>query len=179
MAQILPAGLELPALGVILALALLGFFLSRSRIWRYEFSPLDLAMVIAAMAIGTAAGLPILNAMTGSAQGTALAETLHAFRGQIERYRAEHNGEAPLLYRETFPQLLAPTNTQGVPGPPGPEHPYGPYFRGSLPANPITGVPTVMEVKDFPPAKPTGRGGWIYHQETGRLGVDLQAYMGM
>jgi hypothetical protein len=56
-------------------------------------------------------------------------------------------------------------------------HPYGPYLPSGIPSNPLTGVSTVMPVGQFPPDSPTGTGGWIYEQKTGRIAPDLGAFL--
>lgn len=173
------AGSELrgPAGGVLLAVGVLGFFISRARYWRQHFTLFDGLMIVIAMAIGTAAGIPLVEGATQRASAAAMLENLHVLRSQIELYRAEHGGDPPLLYQGTFPQLTQATNAKGVPGLPGKKYPYGPYLPNGIPRNPIKGSSIVTSVEEVPPPAATGNGGWFYQQRSGRIGADAAAYL--
>lgn len=169
--------LRIPSLGVLAALIIIFYFLSRAGTWRNEFGMFDAAILITGIAVGTAAAIPFFEASSRQASEAVLLQNLNTLRTQIEFYKAQHGGAPPLVYRGGFPQLVAATDHLGVPGAPSPKRPYGPYFPAGLPRNPVTGSATVTEVAAFPPAAPTGNGGWTYHQASGRIGVDLAGYL--
>ena len=134
-------------------------------------------VVVAIMAIGTAVAMPLLNAAHERASSSALQHNLRTLRAQIELYKVEHAGKVPLLYNGTLPQLAHATNAQGVPGPRGDEHPHGPYLPAGIPVNPCTGVSIVTLTETFPPTSTSGVGGWLYHQQTGRIAPDLEEHL--
>jgi hypothetical protein len=82
-----------------------------------------------------------------------------------------------LLFKGEMPQLTHHTNAEGVPGPAGSQFPYGPYLPEGIPANPFTGSSKVNSTEVFPPSAATGRGGWLYHQETGRITADVEEHL--
>jgi len=123
------------------------------------------------------ASLPIFEKASQQAKVTALLQNLRTLRSQIELYKAEHDGAAPLVYRGTLPQLTRATNAEGIPGQPGKKYPYGPYLRSGIPVNPITGQSIVMPTEAFPPEAPSGNGGWLYHEPSGQIAADLSEYL--
>ena len=129
------------------------------------------------MAILAGAGIPLTERATTHARGSAVVANLSALRAQIELYKVQHNGRPPVAYQGTFPQLLRATNVQGVPGPKSRKHPYGPYLQNGVPVNPITGRSVVTAIDSFPPQTPSGNGGWLYHQPTGRIVPDSEGYL--
>jgi hypothetical protein len=169
--------LLMPGIALVAAVAALVYCLIRARSWRDEFGLVDAAILLLAIATGTAAGVPLVNIFQNQANGAALTSDLQALRTQIALYQAQHNGNPPLLFKGGFPQLTMPTNLAGEPGNGGAEYPYGPYLPQGVPANPFTGVATVTAVQEFPPRAPTGSGGWVFHQESGRIAPDLAGYL--
>ncbi|MBN1394143.1 MAG: type II secretion system protein [Pirellulales bacterium] len=168
---------EIPVATGIAALAAIAFMLARARQREREFTALDSLMLVILMSIATAGGIVLVEAASRSAKEMTLSENLRSFRTQIEAYKLQHAGQAPLLYEGTFPQLTEATNGDGEPGRPDKTHPYGPYFRGGIPRNPFTGRNVVIPAKTSPPQAPTGNGGWLYHQESGRVTPDHAEYL--
>ena len=166
--------LELPVAVIIGAVAAMAYVMGYLRHRSAPFSSMDALIVAAIMAIVSAAVMPAINSATDRAKATALQQNLRLLRNQIERYKAEHRGQLPLLFKGTFPQLVNATDVDGVPGPAGRSYPYGPYLPAGVPINPYTGKSTVEAVDTFPPSHGNG-GGWIYHQQTGRIAADLEA----
>jgi general secretion pathway protein G len=162
------------ALGGIAAVAYLISFLRRRR---SEFAWTDGMILVVIMAIVSAAAIPALSAFGGFAKPAALQESLRIVRTQIEMYKVEHGGQPPLLFKGALPQMTHATNVEGVPGPAGSRYPFGPYLPGGIPANPFTGSYEVNPTEVFPPTAATGRGGWLYHQQTGRITADLDGYL--
>jgi general secretion pathway protein G len=153
---------------------LLGPMRNHTRSGKTDFTLVDAILLAVVVAIGGAVGIPLIEKTTGQARRTALLENLHTLRSQIELYKLEHGGEPPVLYQNTFPQLIRATNAQGIPGERSSKYPYGPYLHDGVPVNPVTGCSIVALTDTFPPARPSGNGGWIYHQETGRVAADLE-----
>jgi len=176
-ADIVLLGKQLPASIILGAIAASAYLVSHARHRGLDFTLFDLLVVAAIMAIGTAVAMPLVNGAQEQASSAALLQNLRTLRGQIERYKVEHAGEAPLLYKGSFPQLTHATNARGVPGPHGKDYPYGPYLPAGVPVNPYTGVSVVTPSETFPPATSSGVGGWLYHQETGRIAPDLDEHL--
>jgi len=166
-----------PALAVLATLIVLAYCIYRAKAWGHEFGLFDALLVIVSLGALTAAGMPILNYVQGQAAEVSLMENLRGFRVQIERYKLEHGGNVPLLYKGGFPQLVHATDTAGVPGQPSRRYCHGPYLPGGIPANPFTGSNQVTAIDHFPPTEATHSGGWLYHQETGRLAPDWPGYL--
>jgi len=177
MAEMSLSGLPLPASLILGALAAGAYLIGYARHRGLQFTLLDVLVMVAIMAIATAVAMPFLDAANESASSSALAQNLRTLREQIGLYKVEHGGNSPLLYQGGFPQLSHATNAAGVPGPRGKEHPYGPYLPGGIPPNPYTGVSIVTPTDTFPPTVPSGVGGWLYHQETGRIAPDLEGHL--
>jgi type II secretory pathway pseudopilin PulG len=175
--QIGGRGPFLTGLGVVAGLIVVAYCFSRLRYWRDSFNLFDGMMLIAGMAIATAAMIPVFESLRDRASASTLRHNLQVFREQIELYKLEHGGEVPLLYKGTFPQLLQSTNAAGYPGPGGRDFPYGPYLKGGMPMNPFSGLTTVAPTTAFPPAEATGQAGWLYHQATGKVVPDHPEYL--
>lgn len=169
--------LVLPGLAVVAALVALIYCLYRVKFWGHEFGVFDALLVVVALGALTAAAAPILDQVQSQAAEVTLLENLRTFRDQIERYKLEHGGNVPLLYQGGFPQLVHATDAAGVPGNPSQRFRLGPYFRGGIPANPVTGSNRVTAVEQFPPHEATGKGGWLYHSSTGRIAADSQTHL--
>jgi type II secretory pathway pseudopilin PulG len=165
--------IQFPITAVLAAIAALSYLISLARHRQKHFSLLDGVTVLLLMCIVTATAVPLLEAAAQGAKQSALLQNLYALRSQIEWYRAQHGGEPPVLYQGTFPQLIQATDTSGIPGPRGSKYPLGPYFPAGIPVNPITGKAVVTATEVFPPVAPSGSGGWLYHQLSGQIAVDL------
>jgi general secretion pathway protein G len=153
--------------------------MSRSaRHGRTNLTVIDAVLLAVVIAIVCATAVPLIEAASRRAKDSTLAQNLHTLRSQIELYKAEHGGQPPLLHEGTLPQMTQPTNADGVPGPVGGKYPFGPYFRTGVPVNPFTGRSVIVAAATFPPTAASGNGGWLYHQETGQIVPDLEAYLG-
>lgn len=169
--------LPLSAIVAVATVTALAYLLYRAKQGRLELTLIDVAILALLLTILFAAGKPLLDELDHHAKRSALESNLYLLRTQIELYRAEHQGQAPVVRDGTFPQLIRPTNEQGVPGPGGSRYPLGPYLRNGVPINPFTGRSVVTAVDDFPPEAPTGAGGWVYHAPTGRVAADCPGYL--
>jgi hypothetical protein len=169
--------LAIPSIALVAAGVALLYSLVRFRRHRDEFGLVDAGILFIAMATGAAAAVPLVNVTQERANAVAMLGDLHILRTQIGRYTAEHDGHTPLLYKGDLPQLTHATNAAGVPGTPGTLFPYGPYLREGIPPNPFTGQSVVTAVPEFPAKASTGAGGWVYHQESGRIAPDQEGYL--
>jgi general secretion pathway protein G len=174
-----PSGptLQLSAIVATTALAALGYLLYRARQGRWELTLIDALILGLLMTIFFAAGKPLLDAADHTARLSTLQHNLHTLRTRIELYKAEHDGQPPVVHEGSFPQLIRPTNAQGIPGHGGPKFPLGPYLRGGVPVNPLTGRSLVTVTDEFPPQAATGGGGWVYHPPTGQIAADVEGYL--
>src|SRR5208283_1221819 len=117
--------------------------------------------------------MPLVVAAVHRTKDSAVLARLDALCSQITRHKLDHNGEPPIFYQGTLLQLLQATNADGMPGSPGKDRPNGPYFHQGFPANPVTGRSTVTRTTFFPPTKASAKGGWLFHQDTGQIALDL------
>lgn len=177
MAETYFGDLQLPISVILGAIAAAAYVIAYARHRRTAFTLVDALILVSIMAIATAAAMPLLGTADESAKSTALEHNLRTLRGQIELYKLEHRGAAPVLFKGGFPQLTHATNADGVPGPPGKEYPYGPYLPGGIPVNPYTGVSVIELTETFPPTRPTATGGWLYHQQTGQITADVAEFL--
>lgn len=175
-AEIPISSLYLPGGMALAAIAMLGYMIIRFR-GGAEFTVVDATILAVAVAILGAAAVPLVETTSQQAKTSALLQSLHALRSQIELYKLEHGGVAPVLHEGGLPQLVRSTDASGTPGPAGKKHPYGPYLQSGIPVNPITGRSVVTATESFPPAGPSGNGGWAYHPATGQVAVDLEDFL--
>lgn len=174
--QMAIGNLEMPVAVILGAIAAMAYVMGYLRHRNSPFTSIDALIVAAIMAIVSAVVMPVVNSATDHARATSLRQNLHTLRSQIERYKVEHRGQIPLLFKGGFPQLVQATNVEGIPGPAGKAHPYGPYLPDGIPTNPYTGKATVELVDTFPPPQTNG-GGWLYHQKTGRIAADAEEFL--
>ena len=165
--------LPMCAAGVVAGLVSLGYVAARFKFGGKRFTLFDAALVVLLMAIVSAAAVPLIEGASDQAKQSVLLQNLYTLRSQIALYKMEHGGEPPVVFQDTLPQLVQATDSAGVPGPRGSQHPWGPYLPLGIPPNPITGRATVTLTDTFPPTAASGNGGWLFHQETGQIGVDL------
>ena len=151
---------------------------SRIRNGKAELTAMNAVILAIIVAILGATAVPLVEKSSQQAKSTTLLQNLRTLRSQIELYKLEHNGRVPLLYEGTFPQLIRSTNVKGVPGPPGGKYPFGPYLSSGVPVNPMTGRSIITPADAFPPDEASGNGGWLYHQQTGRIAADVPQYLG-
>jgi len=137
----------------------------------------DALIVGVVVTIVGSAAIPLYEKASRRAKISTLLQDLRTMRSQIELYKLEHGGEAPVLYDGTFPKLIRATNAVGTPGVPGPKYRYGPYIRTGIPVNPFSGCSVVTLSDTFPPTAPSGNAGWLYHQPTGQIAADLDGFL--
>ena len=165
--------LPIAAAAVVAGLSALAYLAVRFRRGRRIFTLIDAVIMVLLMAIVSAAGVPLVEETVRRAKDTAVLENLYTLRSQIALYKMEHNGDPPILYEGSLPQLLQATNSEGIPGLPGNDRPCGPYLRNGIPPNPVTGRVVITPTNVFPPTAASGNGGWLFNQETGQIAIDL------
>jgi len=144
---------------------------------RTEFTVFNALILAVLVAIAGSVGIPLLESANHEAQSSSLRQSLRTLRSQIELYKVEHAGRPPLLRDGSLPQLLRATDATGNPGPAGGKFPLGPYLRSGIPINAATGRSIITATDTFPPETSSGNGGWLYHQPSGQIAVDLQEYL--
>ena len=137
----------------------------------------DVALLVTVTAVVVAFSVPVIEKATQRAQVSTLLENLRILREQIELYKLQHAGRAPVLHNGGLPQLIRSTDVRGRLGPPGSNFPLGPYLRSGVPVNPVTNRSIVARADTFPPEAASGNGGWLYHQPTGQIAIDLEEYL--
>ena len=167
----LPGGLALAAVAVLM------YMFNRLRSGGADFSVVDGLIIAVVVAILGASAVPLVETTSQQARTSSLLQSLQTLRSQIELYKLEHGGAAPVLADGTFPQLIRATNSKGMTGLAGKKYPYGPYLRGGVPVNPVTGRSIVTATDALPPKKPSGNGGWIYDQATAQIAPDVEGYL--
>jgi len=165
--------LPICAAGVVAGLVSLGYVAARFKLSGKHFTLFDAAVVVLLMAIVSAAAVPLIEGASDQAKQSVVLQNLYTIRSQIALYKMQHGGEPPVLYQGTLPQLLQATDASGIPGPRGSEHPWGPYLPMGIPPNTLTGRSTITLTDAFPPTAASGNGGWLFHQETGQISIDL------
>ncbi len=167
----------MPATVALAALAVIGYMVSKIRRGKADFTLMDALILAVIIAVLGGTGIPVIEALCHRANSATLKQNLQTVRQQIELYKVEHGGQVPVLYEGTFPQLLRPTNAQGIPGKTGKAYPFGPYLQGGMPVNPMTGCSLVTTIDQFPPKAASGTGGWLYCQATGEIAPDLPDHL--
>ena len=171
------SNLYLPAGAAAAAVLVLGYMIARMRRGRAGFGVIDAVILMLVVSILGAAAIPLVEGATRQAKSSTLLRNLHTLRSQIELYKLEHGGRPPVVYEGSLPQLIRATDAKGIPGVAGRKYPYGPYLYNGVPVNPISGRSIVVLTDTFPPTEPSGAKGWIYHQQTGQIAVDLPEFI--
>jgi prepilin-type N-terminal cleavage/methylation domain-containing protein len=106
------------------------------------FTLIEVLIVVVIMAVLAATIIPQFASSTDDAKASALKFNLHTLRSQIEMYKLQHNGLAPVMSGNTIPGLIYASDASGATvnsTTTDPNHPYGPYIQGGqLPTNPYT-----------------------------------------
>jgi general secretion pathway protein G len=150
---------------------------------RCGFTLIEILVVVVILGVLAAIVVPQFSQSSDDARLVSTVQSLQSLRGQIERYRNQHNGRLPgatcdssddTIFRD---QLTLPTNEVGATGPLGdPNFPNGPYVHSQLPANPFNHSRRVQNVAMFPATAPGGETtadpGWVFERSTGRFKIN-------
>lgn len=145
------------------------------------FTLVEVLLVVVIMAILAATVIPSFQDSSFDAKESTLNFNLNTLRSQIELYKIHHKGKAPdTITSGSLLQLTSTTDETGATGPAGPNYPYGPYLSNGIPANPISGISTVVATTSDPPTAQSGAspGGWLYNTTSGKIWVDDDNYLG-
>jgi len=133
------------------------------------FTMIEILIVVVIVAIIAASIIPSLTSSADDARQSTMEYNLHELQKQIDAYKIQHLGVAPVVVEESLPQLLSSTDEGGEIGA-GPDYPFGPYIQGGeIPINPVAGSNAVRAVAKFPIQIIGWDGGWLYHESSGRI----------
>ncbi|MDA7951515.1 MAG: type II secretion system GspH family protein [Pirellulaceae bacterium] len=139
------------------------------------FTLIEVLIVVVIMAVLAATILPQFSNSTKDAKESTSKFNLRTLRGQVELYRANHDGVLP---GNAWAELTSKTDISGSIGT-GATHTFGPYLH-SIPENPFSGKATVKVITNDPPASSDvtadNEGGWLWNATTGGLWLDHSDY---
>ncbi len=150
---------------------------------RGGFTLIEVLIVVVIMAVLAATIIPQFSTSTKDARESSLKFNLQSLRTQIELYKLHHGGAYP-AGTNNLEQLTKATDTAGAvstTGAPDATHPYGPYIHNALPAQPFSGLNTVLLDTGMAGTTPTATaspgGGWIYRASTGEAWINHPDYV--
>ncbi len=130
------------------------------------FTLIEVLIVVVILAVLAATIIPQFTDSTDDARRSSVKFNLHTLRGQIQLYKAQHNGLKP---SGDLAELIKGTNLDGSDG-----TTYGPYMQ-SLPVNSLTDSKTVKVITGTAPVASdvsSPGGGWLYNATTGNIWID-------
>lgn len=134
------------------------------------FTLVEVLIVVVIMAILAAAIIPQFTDSSNDARESTALLNLRTLRGQIQLYRAQHDG---LLPSATLSQLIIKTDASGAGG-----GDLGPYLQ-YIPDNPFTNSNVVRAAAADPPGSASGESdaGWLYNATSGMIYLDHASYL--
>jgi len=135
---------------------------------RQGFTLVEVLIVVVIMAVLAAAVIPQFTDSTKDAKQSTGKFNLHTLRGQLEVYRAQHNGEYPDVLSKLTVKTNADQTTGGTPT-------LGPYVR-EIPDDSVTGSNAIATSTAYPIAVSGTTGGWIYNATTGEIRINHKDY---
>jgi general secretion pathway protein G len=133
---------------------------------RQGFTLVEVLIVVVIMAVLAAAIIPQFTDSTKDAKQSTGKFNLHTLRGQLEVYRAQHNGEYP----SALSKLTVGTNADHSLG-----GTLGPYVR-EIPDDSVTGSNAIATSTAYPITVTGTTGGWIYNATTGEIRINHEDY---
>lgn len=133
------------------------------------FTLVEILIVVVILAVLAATIIPQFTDSTTDAKRSTAQFNLKGLRGQLELYKAHHNGEYPT----TLGLLAVKTNDDhSIAGTPA----RGPYCP-EIPVEPLTNSDDVATSTNEPIGAITGTtGGWIYNATTGEIRINHKDY---
>lgn len=135
---------------------------------RQGFTLVEVLIVVVIMAVLAAAIIPQFTDSTKDAKQSTGKFNLHTLRGQLEVYRAQHNGEYPDVLSKLTVKTNADHTTGGTPT-------LGPYVR-EIPDDSVTGSNAVATSTANPISVSGTTGGWIYNAASGEIRINHKDY---
>jgi prepilin-type N-terminal cleavage/methylation domain-containing protein len=135
---------------------------------RSAFTLVEVLIVVVIMAVLAAAIIPQFTDSTKDAKISTAKFNVHALRGQLELYKAQHSGEYPDVLSKLAVKTNVDHTTTGTPT-------LGPYV-GEIPNDSVTGSAAVAATTDNPIAVTGTTGGWIYNKATGEIRINHSDY---
>ena len=136
---------------------------------RDAFTLVEILIVVAIMALLAAAVIPQFTVSVRDAQEASAIFQLHALRSEMELYKAQHNGNPPIVFALLSEKTNSDHTTSGTPL-------LGPYLH-RVPENPLNGQSAVKAISGTPVADTSGAVGWLYDQSTGKLYINDAAFV--
>ncbi|MFQ5415160.1 MAG: type II secretion system protein [Phycisphaerae bacterium] len=128
------------------------------------FTLVEIMIVVIILGILGAIVVPQFSSASSDAQAAALSSNLQTMRGQIELYKAQHNGNYPPYATFTNVMTLYSDVNHNTSATKTGAYIYGPYIL-AIPPNPYDSSNVVDNVDD-------NDGGWYYDQTTGNFRTD-------
>lgn len=142
------------------------------------FTLIEVLIVVVIMAVLAATIIPQFSTSANDARESNAKFNLQTLRTQLELYKLQHGGQYP-TGATNLEQLTKATDAAGnvsTNGLPDATHPFGPYLNSELPAQPFSGLNTVLldtgAAGTTPTATAAPGGGWIYRAATGEIWID-------
>jgi prepilin-type N-terminal cleavage/methylation domain-containing protein len=133
---------------------------------RSAFTLVEVLIVVVIMAVLAAAIIPQFTDSTKDAKESTGKFNIHALRGQLELYKAQHGGEYPDVLSKLTVKTNADHTTTGSPT-------LGPYIN-EIPE--AFGSATVTASAADPLAVSGTAGGWLYNAATGEIRINHTDY---
>ncbi len=133
---------------------------------RSGFTLVEVLIVVVIMAVLAATIIPQFSDTTSDAKANTAVFNLQTMRSQIETFKAQHGGTAPLLLVD----LTKKTDKTGAVSASGA---YGPYLQ-AVPEETVTGKTNEVAVISNPitSGDVTAAGGWLYNKTTGEVRIN-------
>jgi prepilin-type N-terminal cleavage/methylation domain-containing protein len=135
---------------------------------RSAFTLVEVLIVVVIMAVLAAAIIPQFTDSTKDAKTSTAKFNIHALRGQLELYKAQHTGEYPDVLSKLTVKTNADHTTTGSPT-------LGKYIT-EIPTDSVTGSNAVATSAADPIVVSGTTGGWIYNAATGEIRINHDDY---
>ena len=131
------------------------------------FTLVEAMIIIIVIGVLATVVVPQFTRASTDTKLSTMTTNLQAVRGQIQRYKTEHDGRLPSFanFAEQITMTTDKTGNTAQPGTAG--HDRGPYLR-SIPKNPYTGTATIGQGE-------AGTSDWHYDEKTGQFRANHHA----
>jgi len=146
-----------------------------THIRRNAFTLIEVLIVVIIMAVLAATIIPQFSSSTKDAKESSLKFNLHTMRAQIQRYKFDHNGEAPEASKFEAQMTKYSKADGSTSDTASTDFPFGPYLQ-ELPTNAFNGKKGVTTCTGKPTAETSGDFGWLYDDATGQIYPNSSGY---